>query len=46
MDYVDNSRDHEITSRQQEVIEVFLGYRRRNTHKMIPIPVYQTGEDV
>ena len=46
MDYVDNNRDHEITPRQQEVIEVFLGYRRRNTHKMIPIPVYQTGEDV
>ena len=45
MDYVDNQKTEEITPRQREVIEVFLGYRRRNTHKMVPIPVYQTGDD-
>lgn len=43
MDYIDNSRDYETTPRQQEVIEIFMGYRQRNRHKMLPIPVYQLG---
>ena len=41
MDYIDNNRNTATTPRQQEVIEVFLGYRRRNAHKMVPIPVYK-----
>tara|TARA_R110000824_G_scaffold144844_1_gene312941 strand:- start:9970 stop:10743 length:774 start_codon:yes stop_codon:yes gene_type:complete len=45
MDYLDNQRTENITARQQEVIEVFLGYRNRNNHKMVPIPVYQISED-
>jgi NAD+ synthase len=41
MDYVDNNKKTSLTPRQQEVIEVFLGHRRRNAHKMVPIPVYK-----
>jgi len=40
MDYVDHERDHQLSSRQQEVLDIFLNYRTKNAHKMNPIPVY------
>ena len=41
MDYVDNKKDYSLTARQQEVIRIFLGYRKRNNHKFNPIPVFK-----
>lgn len=39
MDYVDNSRSLDIDPRQGAVIEIFKGFREKNHHKMIPIPI-------
>lgn len=40
MDYIDNHRMTDLSSRQQEVLEIFTQYRDKNTHKMKPIPVF------
>ena len=40
MDYVDNDRSVELSSRQKEVLDIFNGYRVQNSHKMNPIPIF------
>ena len=40
MHHVDNSRNEAPTPRQKEVLDIFMGYRKQNQHKMSPIPVY------
>lgn len=39
MDYVDTKQNYQLDQRQKEVINIFLGYRNRNKHKMLPVPV-------
>ena len=41
MAYIDNGLDDALTGRQGEVLDIFLGFRKNNSHKMRPIPVYQ-----
>lgn len=41
MDYVDSAKTYALSARQQEVINIFLGFRNRNSHKINPIPVYK-----
>jgi len=41
MDYVDNNKTDPLDDRQSKVIEIFLGFRKNNSHKMLPIPIFQ-----
>jgi len=45
MDYVDNSGTTSPTARQKEVLDIFNGYRVRNSHKMNPIPIFTLEEN-
>lgn len=46
MDYVDNNRKEDVTDREKEVLELFLNYRNNNRHKMLPIPIFSTRENL
>ena len=35
----------ELTSRQQEVLEIYRSFHTRNKHKMLPIPVFELKEE-
>lgn len=41
MDYVDADKKHVMTPRQEKVIDIFLGFRNKNKHKISPVPVYK-----
>lgn len=41
MDYVDTSKNYDLSPRQQTVVDIFLKFRNRNKHKINPIPVYK-----
>lgn len=41
MDYVDTDKAYPLTPRQQNVIDIFLGFRNKNKHKINPIPVFK-----
>lgn len=41
MDYIDNGLSDALTDREGDVLGLFLGFRKSNSHKMRPIPVYQ-----
>ena len=45
MDYIDNNRQGDLTTRQVDVLEAFLFHRNKNKHKMNGIPVYKVGEE-
>ena len=45
MDYVDNQRVAELSTRQREVLNIFNGYRNKNLHKMNPIPIFILEEN-
>lgn len=45
MDYVDNNRTADLSSRQKEVLDIFNGYRNKNLHKMNPIPIFILEEN-
>jgi len=44
MDYVENNRLNNLTSRQEEIIMVYKKFNRLNAHKMQSIPVFKVGE--
>lgn len=39
----DDSEDNTLTSRQLEVLKIYNDFHNRNSHKMIPIPVFDTS---
>ena len=41
MDYVDTNQTYTLNERQKVVIDIFLGFRNRNKHKINQIPVYK-----
>lgn len=41
MDHLENNKNKILNSRQKEVIEIFLKFRKNNQHKMLPIPVFK-----
>ena len=41
MDYVDSKQTYKVSERQAVVLDIFLKYRNRNKHKIIPIPTYK-----
>ena len=43
MDYIENNRLYDLTSRQEEVIMVYKKFNRLNAHKMQSIPVFKVG---
>ena len=45
MDYVDNNKTEELSARKKEVLDIFNGYRNRNLHKMVPIPIFNLEEN-
>ena len=40
MEYVDEGKNEPLSTRQEEVVRIFLGYRNKNSHKMSPIPIF------
>lgn len=41
MDYIDEKRNHELSERQNRVVNIFLNFRNKNQHKIKPIPVFK-----
>ncbi len=39
MDYIDTNQSYELTPYQKNIIDIFLGFRNKNKHKINPIPV-------
>lgn len=40
MEYIDSNKKYTLTPRQETVVNIFLGFRNKNRHKINPIPVY------
>jgi len=41
MDYVDSKKSYDLSDREKVVIDIFLGFRNRNKHKIESIPFYK-----
>lgn len=41
MDHAENPSDEELTERQRQVLEIYRGFNKANSHKMNPIPVFK-----
>ncbi len=41
MRHEENSSDEELTERQRQVLEIYRGFNKANSHKMNPIPVFK-----
>lgn len=39
MGYIDNNQQYSLNERQKKVLDIFLGFRNKNKHKINPIPV-------
>ena len=44
MSYIDSNLDGTLSDRQQEVLNIYNSFHRKNEHKMLPIPVFKLGE--
>ena len=44
MSYMEKDSTAEPTERQQEVLEIYLSFNKKNKHKMEPIPVFKLEE--
>jgi NAD+ synthase len=42
--FYDDSEDNTLTSRQLEVLKIYNDFHNRNSHKMNPIPVFDTSK--
>jgi NAD+ synthase len=41
MDYIDTNQTYILNERQKVVVDIFLGFRNKNKHKINPIPVFK-----
>ena len=41
MDYIDNEKNEQLSARQNKVLDIFMGFRKKNKHKILPIPVFK-----
>ena len=41
MGHEENPRDEELTERQKQVLEIYRGFNKANSHKMNPIPMFK-----
>ena len=46
MDYVDSNKTTPVTDRQKKVLDIFITYREKNSHKMKPIPIFFLNQNV
>ena len=44
MQHLEENSNKELTDRQQQVINIYMGFHNKNKHKMIPIPVFSLAE--
>lgn len=40
MDYIDNNKSHQLSTREEEVVTIFLRHRVKNKHKMQQVPIF------
>lgn len=44
MNYIDSNSDEVLNSRQKKVVKIFLKFRKKNEHKIKPIPVFKIND--
>ena len=42
MSYLEENKTRKLSSREKEILEIYLDFNHKNKHKMIPIPTFRT----
>ena len=41
MSYLEDNKARKLSSREKEILEIYLDFNHKNKHKMIPIPTFR-----